>query len=242
MARRSTPGHLRSPPRTPITLRVRYYVDGFNLYHGMKEHTKARAYRWLNLHSLAQHFLMPGHQLERILYFTSIPPWNRTKAARHETYIAALENVGVEVIRGRFQKDEKECFATCRELFTVYSEKLTDVNIATSMLRDGVQDKYDWAYLVSGDADQAPVIRALRVLMPKKRVRVLFPPRRDSAELRSLAACSVGPIGWRVLKEHQFPDKITAGARIIQKPSLWAHPEVADATQEIGQAESGSAE
>lgn len=206
----------------PEPLRVRTYVDGFNLYHGIKEHSKGRDYRWLDLRRLAEHFLLPEHRLESVVYFTSIPPWNGAKAARHETYVAALESTGVHIVRGRFQKDQRLCFATCRELFTFYTEKLTDVNLSTAIIRDGVQDQYDWAYIISGDADQAPTIRTLRTLRPDKSVHVIFPPRRVSTELQQVATSFGGEISWRTLKKCQLPDTITLGARIIQKPTSWA--------------------
>jgi len=200
--------------------RVSYYVDGFNLYHGLKEHSKARKFRWLNLRSFAEGQLQPNHVLERVIYFTSIPPWSSSKAERHERYIAALESVDVEVVRGRFQRDEAICLGACKQLFYRYTEKLTDVHIATTILRDGVAGKFDWAYLVSGDADQAPTIRTLKVMAPSTNVRVLFPPRRNSTEL-SQVATEFTPLGYRAFKPHQFPSKMTVNGRIIEKPANW---------------------
>lgn len=208
-------------PSAPPALRVRMYVDGFNLYHGLKEHSKARQYRWLNLRSLAEGLLLPGHRLDKVLYFTSLPPWNQAKASRHEVYLDALAGEGVEVIRGRFQRDTQVCFADCEQIFPVYVEKLTDVHIATTLLRDAVLDRFDWAYLVTGDADQAPAIRTLAELAPAKRVRVVFPPRRQAAELQQVAAASFGPLGHRDVKRHVFPDVVTVGTRQLRKPDGW---------------------
>jgi uncharacterized LabA/DUF88 family protein len=208
------------PDPAGVTARVTYYVDGFNLYHGLKEHSKARAYRWLNLWSFAESQLLPGHVLQRVIYFTSVPPWNHNKAARHERYITALESVKVQVVRGHFQRDEMLCRGACGQLFYRYTEKLTDVNIATAMLRDGVTSQFDWAYLVSGDADQAPTIRTLQTLVPAAKVYVLFPPRRHSTELTQVAT-QFTPLGSRAFKPHQFPDKLVVGDRIIEKPDNW---------------------
>jgi uncharacterized LabA/DUF88 family protein len=155
------------------------------------------------------------------VYFTSVPSWNPGKVRRHRTYIDALKTVGVEVVEGRFQRDEKLCQASCGQLFPFYTEKLTDVHIATAILRDGVKDKFDWAYLMSGDADQAPTIRTLREMAPTKKVHLILPPRRTSAELQQLADATIGPLGYRDLKGHVFPDQITIGNRIIQKPTEW---------------------
>jgi len=200
--------------------RVVYYIDGFNLYHGLMEHTKTRGYRWLNLYSLATGHLLPAHTLERVVYFTSVPPWNAAKAARHEKYISALESTGVEIVRGRFQRDEIVCRGHCGQLFSRYVEKLTDVNIATRLLHDGVGSKYDWAYLVSGDADLAPAIRTLRAMAPQCKVRVLFPPRRHSTELTQVSHDN-RPLGHRALKPHLFPDVVHVDGRKIVKPETW---------------------
>jgi hypothetical protein len=201
--------------------RVVVYIDGFNLYHGLKEHSRARACRWLNLHSLAESMLLPGHLLTSVVYFTSIPPWSASKQRRHETYLAALGTVNVEIVRGRFQRDEMLCRASCGQLFKYYVEKQTDVNIATRILHDGVKGYYDWAYLISGDADQAPTIRMLRSLDPSRKVQVIFPPRRPSTELQNLADKCMGELGYKKLSAHLFPDQIEVGTRTIQKPSSW---------------------
>ena len=212
-----------TPPSkpTPPSQRVTCYVDGFNLYHGLKEHSKARAYRWLNLKSLAESRLLSGHVLERVVYFTSVPPWSPGKAARHETYIAALETVGVEIVHGQFQKEFKTCFATCQLPFETFTEKLTDVNIATRIIRDAIQGVFDWAYLVSADADQAPTIRALQQVAPNVSVHVIFPPRRHSAELQQIAHHATPSLNHRALKRHVFPNSIQFNGRTIQKPTDW---------------------
>ena len=212
-----------TPPSepTPPPQRVTCYVDGFNLYHGLMEHTKTRGYRWLNLKSLAESRLLSGHVLERVVYFTSVPPWNRDKAARHRTYIAALESEGVEIVEGKFQKEFKTCFATCQQLFETFTEKLTDVNIATRIISDAIRGAFDWAYLVSADADQAPTIRALQQIAPSARVHVIFPPRRNSAELEQIAHHTTGPLNHRSFKRHVFPDKVEFNGRTIQKPTEW---------------------
>jgi uncharacterized LabA/DUF88 family protein len=208
------------PAVLPPALRATFYIDGFNLYHGIKEDSKAREYKWLNLWSLAESRLMPGHELKRVLYFTSLPDWNQGKRRRHESYMAALRSVGVEVVLSRFQRDEQLCYGHCGQLFYKYVEKMTDVRIATTMIRDAVLDQTDWVYLVSGDADQVPAIHILREVAPTKRVRVIFPPRRHTAELENVADAFTS-LTHKILKHHLLPDQITAGRHIIQKPATW---------------------
>lgn len=200
--------------------RVICYVDGFNLYHGLHDDAKAKPYRWLNLWTLAESKLLPGHQLQGVVYFTSVPPWNNAKAGRHRTYIDALKHHGVEVVEGRFQSDPATCRGACKETFPFYSEKLTDVHIATRILVDAHSNQFDWAYLISGDADQAPAIRALRKIAPAKCVCVLFPPRRHSAELLKVADRH-DSLGWKAFRDCQLPDTIRIGSRFIRRPMRW---------------------
>jgi len=185
------------------------------------EHSKTRAYRWLDLRALATRFLLPGETLEGVTYFTAIAPWSKAKADKHRRYIAALKHFGVEVEEGRFQKDERLCLADCGQLFSYHVEKLTDVNISTRMVRDAVLDRFDRAMLVTGDSDQTPTIRAIRDLAPTKQVVLLFPPRRFSADLQGAAHDVVASLGERDLKACQLPARIEAPGRIIEKPSNW---------------------
>ena len=49
-------------------LRVRVYVDGFNLYYGA---LKGTPFRWLNLVALAKQVLPPGCTVDQVNYFTA---------------------------------------------------------------------------------------------------------------------------------------------------------------------------
>jgi len=46
--------------------------------------------------------------------------------------------------------------------WTVNNEKMTDVNIATNMMIDAYTNAFDIAYVISGDSDLVPPIRAIR--------------------------------------------------------------------------------
>ena len=50
--------------------RVVAYIDGFNLYFGMKS-KGWRRYLWLDLQQLCQRLLKPGQSLQATKYFTS---------------------------------------------------------------------------------------------------------------------------------------------------------------------------
>ncbi|MEJ0057480.1 MAG: NYN domain-containing protein [Bacteroidota bacterium] len=119
--------------------RVIVYVDGFNLYFGMLQ-AGLTTCKWLNLRRLAETLLKPNQRIESIKYFTSMVNKNPGKQKRQVTYIEALETVGIEVIYGRYQSYNVECFR-CGDIRSEQNEKMTDVNIATHIIIDAYQDK-----------------------------------------------------------------------------------------------------
>ena len=50
--------------------RVVAYIDGFNLYFGLKA-DRGRKYLWLDLQALIDSLLLPGQELREIKYFTA---------------------------------------------------------------------------------------------------------------------------------------------------------------------------
>jgi uncharacterized LabA/DUF88 family protein len=59
--------------------------------------------------------------------------------------------------------------------------EMTDVNIATELLMDAFNDRFDLALVISGDSDLVPPILALKQKFTGKRVVVR--PRRWSKNL-----------------------------------------------------------
>ncbi|WP_326646412.1 hypothetical protein OG884_17480 [Streptosporangium sp. NBC_01755] len=83
------------------------YVDGFNLYHGLKS-KYGRAYLWLDLVELVQQIRRDDVVL-KVRYFTAIVKGEPDAALRQETYLAALGayRPEVEIIRGHFKKKDR---------------------------------------------------------------------------------------------------------------------------------------
>ena len=173
----------------PKKERVLVYIDGFNLYFGLID-AGLKRFKWLNLKSLSNNLLKPYQELCGIKYFTSRVSNNPDKQKRQSIYIEALESVGVRIYYGNYQSDKVEC-RQCRNIWPVYHEKMTDVNIATQILIDAYQDKYDMAMLISGDSDLVPPIRAVHEWFSKKRVFVAFPPKRHNASVALVAKGSL---------------------------------------------------
>ncbi|MCL4740722.1 MAG: NYN domain-containing protein [Phycisphaerales bacterium] len=162
--------------------RVIAYVDGFNLYFGLKSQRLERAY-WLDIPGLLARFLGPGQRLIETKYFTSRISGPPDKAKRQTTYLEALATLpGVTMFFGHYQADARRC-RKCGETWHENREKTTDVQIAVELLKDAMSDRLDVSYIVSADSDLVPPIRAFRELWPAKRIVAIFPPGRGSVQV-----------------------------------------------------------
>ena len=78
-----------------MTRRVAVYVDGFNLYYGLRS-KGWRRYYWLDLRRLSEQFLRAGQRLVLVRYFTAgvfAEPHDPDKPVRQNTYLEALETL-----------------------------------------------------------------------------------------------------------------------------------------------------
>ncbi len=200
--------------------RVIAYIDGFNLYFGLKSHRWQRYY-WLNIQLLAQHLLKSGQELIFCKYFTSRIATPNEKAERQSTYIQALETLNnVQIIYGKYQANPRKC-KNCGVKEIIQNEKMTDVNIAIEMLSDAFEDKYDTALLISADSDLTPSIISIKKLFPAKRVIAVFPPGRYSQEM-SKYSHAYFTIGRANLAKSLFSDIVTkADGFNLQRPETW---------------------
>lgn len=172
--------------------RVIVYVDGFNLYFGIKASGFDNS-KWLDIDKLAKSLLKPNQALVRIKYFTSRLSNNPDKQKRQTTYIEAIESTGIKVFYGHYQSDSVDC-KRCGAIWSTFNEKMTDVNIATQMIMDAYNDRCDMAMLISGDSDLVPPVKAIHENFKNKRVFVAFPPKRFN---NSVAIVAKGSINYR---------------------------------------------
>lgn len=201
--------------------RIYVYVDGFNLYHGIRTQF-GRSLHWLDLEALGVALLRPGQRLDKVRYFTARVRDQDASRRRQLNYLEALDAhcARVETHEGRFQRKTCTCFA-CRAQWTTYEEKETDVNLAVALVEDAALDRFDIALIVSADSDLCPAIRAVRRVRPNSRVIVVFPPKRHSDELRRTAD-AVYWLGRDKLHRAQLPAEITTGAGIkLSRPAYW---------------------
>ena len=212
--------------------RTTFLIDGFNLYHSVKEASKAlhlngTGTRWLNFHSLCSSYLyvIGGNaQLTSVYYFSALAKHlEATKpdvTLRHQHYITCLEDTGVIVELGRF-KDKHMFCNHCKKDILRHEEKETDVAISVKLLELFFLDHCDTAVLVTGDTDIAPAIRSVHRLFPAKAVCIAFPYGRHNNELVKLADKTFN-ISKEHYTRHQFPDPyVCADGRTLAKPLLW---------------------
>jgi len=202
--------------------RVVAYVDGFNLYFGLKS-DQGRKHLWLDLQALAESLLLPDQELREVHYFTARVRDDPDGEVRQAVYLDALANHCGKVrrVEGRFQERTRSC-RFCGARWIGYEEKETDVNIAIALMEGAVRDTYDTALLISGDSDLRPTIAAVKRLRPRKRIVAAFPPQRNSASLIR-AVDGYVRIGRDKIRNAQLPSKIVAaGGVVLKRPEYWS--------------------
>ena len=148
-------------------LRVITYIDGFNLYFGLKASGSRRFY-WLDIHQLSQRLLKPNQTLQAVKYFTSrISASTRDpgKDRRQSAYLEAIATLPLtSCYFGHYLEKDAQC-PFCKRTWKRPEEKMTDVNIAVEMLTDAQQDLFDVAVLLSADSDLAGPVERIRKLI-----------------------------------------------------------------------------
>ncbi len=201
--------------------RIVAYIDGFNLYFGMRS-KEWQKYYWLDVQKMCKKLLKSDQSLVFTKYFTAHVTAPPDKKERQDAYLDALETLSeFEIFFGRFQLDNFEC-PKCKRTYKIPHEKKTDVNIAAELIFDAFEDNFDIAMIISADSDLTSPITKIKGHFPDKRILIVFPPDRFSFELTDLGIPVVKTIRKSVLKNSQFPDEIvlSSGYKII-RPTQW---------------------
>jgi uncharacterized LabA/DUF88 family protein len=214
-------------------MRIIAYVDGFSVYYACFRGPTKIAFaglKWLNYRALIE-ALFPDDRVVLVRIFTAIapnPPDDPSQANRHDTYLRALRAIpDVEVHTGRFQKAKREALlvrppAGVPALQTVYilQEKKSDVSLASHLLMDAVEDRFDRAVLLTNDTDFVVPVRIARERLGRE-VVLVSPDVTISDELRKAASA-----GWILdrgqLFKCQLPNPVIGpDGREIRKPDRW---------------------
>ena len=204
------------------------YIDGFNLYYRALKDTP---YRWLDLRKLAE-TVFPQDDIHRVCYFTArldSRPGNLNQPRRQLVYLRALATLpGFDSYFGVFRSGVKRrplaepvpglpSYVLVRDS----EEKGSDVNLATRLLVDGFNGKYEQAVVVSNDADFAAAMLYVRDDLGL-RVTLVNPDSRNSSPRELADAATYVKRLWKShLRRSLFPDTLTDGIGTITKPVGW---------------------
>jgi len=199
---------------------VAAYIDGFNLYYGMKA-KYGRRYLWLDLVELVKR-LRPGDDVVAVRYFTAVVKGEPAAAANQINYIDALAaHCGqvLDIRRGWFKTrtiapcmtcgDHWMC--TCPRRYRSHEEKETDVALGVAMVEDAACRLADCTVLVSADSDMAPAVAALRRINPAHPVLVAMPPGNLQPHKRFTGVGHFS-INETALRRSQLPVSVTDGS------------------------------
>lgn len=202
------------------------YVDGFNLYYGA---LKGTPYKWLNLYALSRQLLTDKQEIIGIKYFTAkVQPRanDPEQPFRQSLYLRALGTIRAQCIYGHYLSHVVSMYRAnpkpgeARMVDVIKTEeKGSDVNIASHMLVDASENRFDCAVLISGDSDlQTPVKMCIQRF--NKFVGVLNPQQHKCKSLES-AASFYKHIRPSVLPSCQFPPVLTDERGTFHKPRNW---------------------
>jgi uncharacterized LabA/DUF88 family protein len=202
--------------------RLIFYIDGFNLYFGLRERGW-RKYYWLNLQEMCSRLIRSGQELVKVQYFTArINKAKEDKRRRQLTYLEALETLPLlEIHYATYLASPQTCFK-CGHTFTKYSEKKSDVNIAVKIITDALEDLYDTAVLISADSDLTPCMEAIKKYFPSKKVLLFFPPKRSSMALRNACHTYCGVLNKTTISKSQLPETVISKiGYTLTRPEHW---------------------
>lgn len=200
--------------------RVIAYIDGFNLYFGIRS-KGWRRYYWLNPRLLIENLLKSGQQLFLTKYFTARVSHNPGKHKRQATFLEAVGTLpDTQIYYGHYLPKAQKC-RCCGAIWESHEEKMTDVNIAVELLNDAYADAFDTALLLSADSDLTTPVESVLRRFPEKRIVIVCPPNRQSKRLEQTASASFR-IGRKKLQDSQFPDEVTKpGGYVLKRPASW---------------------
>ena len=204
-------------------MRVRVYVDGFNLYYRALRHTD---YKWLDLVKFSESLLEEGDTVDLVRYFTarvSSRNGDPDAPARQQAYLSALGTLpNVKIHYGRFlTKTKVRPLTAAPDTFVEVhdtEEKGSDVNLASWLLLDGWSDRYDTALVVSQDSDLCEPIRMVKYDLEKPIGVVWLDGRQASRRFRDVASFIRHATPGR-LASSQFPDLLLGrNGHVVVRP------------------------
>ncbi|WP_309086419.1 NYN domain-containing protein [Chelativorans sp.] len=214
-----------------MTIRSALYVDGFNLYHAVKDLNEPFL-KWCNLWRLGE-IIIPSksEKLVKVVFCSAYYPGDQAKRWRHDQLMNALHIAGVECVLGHYIHEEWVC-RECSSPWQKPTEKASDLNLGLSLITDAWNDVFDRAYLLTADSDQTATARFLHESFPKKSLITVAPPGRNfSANIERFAAGRIA-LSREHLERSVFPATVLGTnmphgrrPREYDPPAGWIHPD-----------------
>ncbi len=218
---------------TDSVQRLIVYVDGFNFYYGAVKQTP---YKWLNFNKLFE-ILFPKHNLVLVRYFTARVkdnPLSPGQRQRQTAYLKALQTLpNFEIHEGYFLSHlvnmPKAPPETGFARVIKFEEKGSDVNLATYLMLDAIENRFDVAAVVSHDSDLALPIQVVNERLGKPVGVVGYDPRfqrkygkrpRASKKLQEVAAFYKS-LRESAFRRAQFPEVVQSKEYAVPKPDGW---------------------
>jgi uncharacterized LabA/DUF88 family protein len=214
----------------------------------MKELYGKKYYR-LDYMTLAKNLLEHNEKLVQVYYFTAYFTQDQKGEKKHRQYVTVLSSLGVRIIFGKFQKvskmylkkKNKVIHALWENLIKIFptalkklilptalcyktrEEKRTDVNLATQILIDGVNDLYDKAIIITADSDITPAIEAIKRRNSNKLFTCIL-PKKDKGLTLSKVCHKTKDITEDMLINAQLPEIVVSksGKQQYVRPKEWA--------------------
>ncbi|MBZ9927762.1 MULTISPECIES: NYN domain-containing protein [unclassified Mesorhizobium] len=200
-----------------VANRAAAYIDGFNLYHPIREMSEPFL-KWCNLWRLSELLCAPHDlALQKVVLCTAMQMHRADTIGRHRTFNNAQIASGVQVIEGHYIFNEE---------LGRHSEKQSDINVALSLIMDGIDDIYDWAFLVSADSDQAATARVFKERFKEKRLVVVAPPNRSPPDKANAYADLTFTISKDQIERSLLPQLVPSlGGGFIRRPKEYDPPD-----------------
>ncbi len=202
--------------------RVIGYIDGFNLYYGLRQR-KWRQFYWIDPFALVASLLAPSQQLVGVKYFTARVRQPKAKRDRQSKYLDAIRDYSqAEIILGKYYRKPQQQCRSCGNTWSTFEEKMTDCAIASHMVADAFRDQFDTAVLVGGDTDLVPPVKMVRRWFPEKRIIGWFPPARKNQAVADVCH-DEGHINGGHLALAVMPDTIEVAEGVhVERPPQWS--------------------
>lgn len=220
-------------------MRTIVYVDGYNLYYGL---LRKSPYKWLDLYSLFQNHVLHQSDVLEVRYYTAPIKAKMSddpaSPQRQRIYLQALRKMPpgkVTIIEGRIEHSTPyrrllKPIAGMPDKVQVssFTEKKTDVNMATDMLCAALLSHCEQIVLCSNDSDLEGALARIKEYQPNIRIGLVAPiSTTDADNSRRINDDLKKHVDWAKvlspfhLQNSQLPLIINAHPKRITKPEGW---------------------